>query len=265
MKKFLVIFVIFLIITVSAAAYVFYPNGEGPKIWVVPDDYATIGWAVGNATAGDTVYVKSGTYSERGFVIDKPLSLIGENSSNTIMIGGFEGIRGGGSTVSIKAENITVSGFTIRSYDFDTPAWYFFGVYVGADNCNITGNIIENCNCGIWNGGSLSNVSSVNISKHTIRNNLYSGIEFEGTPHNITITLNNLESNLVGITISRYGFHGSENKVRFVVSDNNVINNGEGIYLESSSSLIVRNNVTSNTGAAFILLVVQTTRFQTTT
>jgi nitrous oxidase accessory protein len=250
MKKFLVIIVIFLIITVSAVVYVLHLNGAGPKTLVVPDDYATIGWAVGNATAGDTVYVKRGTYNERSFVIDKPLLFIGEDSSNTILIGGFDGIRGGGSTVAIEADNVTVSGFTIRSYDFKTPAWYFFGVYVGGNNCNITGNIIENCDCGIWNGGSLSNVSSVRISKNTIRDNLHAGIEFEGTPHNITIIDNDFEYNLVGITISRYGFHGSENKVMFVISDNNVINNEEGVYLESSSSLIVGNNVTSNTRAS---------------
>ena len=234
-----------------AVGAVLYPDHLGRISFmtlVVPDDYATIGWAVGNATAGDTVYVKSGTYNE-SVSIDKPLSLIGENSDNTILIGGVEGIRGGGSTVAIEADNITVSGFTIRSYDFDTPAWYFFGIYTGGNNCNITGNIIENCDCGIWNGGSLSTVSSVMISKNTIRDNLHAGIEFEGTPYNITITDNNIESNLVGITISRYGFVGSENEERFVISDNNVINNGEGIYFESSSSLIIGNNVTSNTGA----------------
>ena len=246
---FILAVIVIFIIAISTVLYVVHLGRIGPKTLIVPDDYATIEWAVGNATAGDTVYVKSGTYNERSFVIDKPLSFIGENSSNTILIGGFEGIRGGGSTVGIKADNITVSGFTIRSYDFDTPAWYFFGVYVGGNNCNITGNIIENCDCGIWNGGSLSTVSSVRISKNTIRDNLHAGIEFEGTPYNITITDNTIESNLVGITISRYGFHGSENKVRFVVSGNNVINNGQGIYLDSSSSLIIGNNVTSNTGA----------------
>jgi nitrous oxidase accessory protein len=252
-KKILAIIVV-VIVAVGAVLYAVHFGGASSKTLVVPDDYDTIEWAVGNATAGDTVYVKSGTYNERSFVIDKPLSFIGEDSSNTILIGGFEGIRGGGSTVSVKADNVTVSGFTIRSYDFDTPAWYFFGVYVGANNCNITGNIIENCDCGIWNGGSLSTVSSVTISKNTIRDNLHAGIEFEGTSYNITITDNTIESNLAGITISRYGFNDSENEEGFIVSGNNIINNGEGLYIDSSNSLITRNNVNSNTGAGIHLI-----------
>jgi len=106
---FILAVIVIFIIAISTVLYVVHLGRIGPKTLIVPDDYATIEWAVGNATAGDTVYVKSGTYNERSFVIDKPLSFIGENSSNTILIGGFEGIRGGGSTVGIKADNITVS------------------------------------------------------------------------------------------------------------------------------------------------------------
>ena len=35
-----------------------------PKTIVVPDDYPTIGWAIGNASEGDTIFVKKGTYYE---------------------------------------------------------------------------------------------------------------------------------------------------------------------------------------------------------
>jgi nitrous oxidase accessory protein NosD len=119
-----------------------------PRTLVVPDDYAQISWALGNATSGDTVFVKSGTYNERSFSIDKPLSLIGEDKTSTILIGGVEGITGGGSTIAVRADSVTVSGFTIRSYEFKTTAWYFFGIYLGGNNCNITGNIIEYCQSG---------------------------------------------------------------------------------------------------------------------
>lgn len=53
-------------------------NARGRKTLVV-SDYAKVSWALGNATAGDIVYVKRGTYNERGCLIDKPLSLIGED------------------------------------------------------------------------------------------------------------------------------------------------------------------------------------------
>ena len=90
MKKFVFIIVIFLI-AISAVLYVVHLGRLGSKTLVVPDDYATIGWAVGNATAGDTVYVRSGTYNE-SVSVDKPLSLIGEDMSNTIILS--EGTRG---------------------------------------------------------------------------------------------------------------------------------------------------------------------------
>jgi parallel beta-helix repeat protein len=232
--------IILLIITIGAVLFVAL-NKPIKKTLVVPDDYAQVSWALGNATAGDTVYVKSGTYNERGFVIGKPLSLIGEDSGNTILIGGVEGIRGGGSTISISADNVTVSGFTIRSYNFSSPAWYFFGIYAGGNNLKISGNIIERCQSGIWTGDLPRNVSSVIISQNTIRDNLESGIEFDGSPNNITITDNSIATNILGIAI----VHGDSS----VISENNVINNrGEGIYLGSSDSTIFENNVTSNRG-----------------
>jgi len=236
--------IVIIIIAVSAVLYVVYLDGIGSKTLVVPDDYATIGWAVGNATAGDTVYVRSGIYNE-SLTIDKPLSFIGENSSNTILIGGYAGITGSGSTVGIKADNITVSGFTIRSYDFETPAWYFNGIWVAANNCNITGNIIENCDIGI--ACIASPVFSIVISKNVITENLHTGIYvgreiLQNSPaHDIVITDNNITANSWGIGITE-GFS-------YVISGNNVIDNGGGIGLHSSDSTIVGNNVTSNRGA----------------
>jgi len=236
MKKFVAIIVVF-IIAIGAVLYVVYLDGIGSKTLVVPDDYATIGWAVGNATAGDTVYVKSGTYNE-SINIDKPLSLIGEDMSSTIIVGGHAGLHGGGHhTISVRADNVTVSGFTIRSYDFDTPAWYFNGIYIGANNCNVTGNIIENCDDGVVSSDS---VSSVIISKNIIRDNAHGmGILFiYAAPHDITITDNNITSTTYGI-----GIHGGYS---CVISGNNVIDNGGGIGLRCSDSLIAENNVTSN-------------------
>jgi hypothetical protein len=58
----------------------------GSRTIVVPDDYQTIAAAIGNATDGDTVLVKKGTYEgpiNQTLVIDKRLSLIAEGAGNT--------------------------------------------------------------------------------------------------------------------------------------------------------------------------------------
>ena len=54
-----------------------------PKTIVVPDDYFTITAAIGNASEGDTVFVKKGTYEEHSLVINKTLTLVGEDANNT--------------------------------------------------------------------------------------------------------------------------------------------------------------------------------------
>jgi hypothetical protein len=59
-----------------------------PKTIIVPDDYATITDAIENASSGDTIFVRSGTYDgpvNSTLVIDKSLSIIGENAQNTIV------------------------------------------------------------------------------------------------------------------------------------------------------------------------------------
>ena len=237
-KKAIALFVAIAIFAATLVSAFIVFSQPKRKTLIVPENYAMVSWALGNATAGDTVYVKSGTYNERSFSIDKPLSLIGEDKFNTILIGGVEGITGGGSTISVKTDNVTVSGFTIRSYDFKTPAWYFFGIYVGGDYCNITGNIIENCQSGIWNGDPPKNVSSDIILKNTISNNLEAGIELDDSPHNIMIAENIVASNFLGLAV----ISGDS----FVISENTVVNNGGGAYFGASDSTIVGNNFTSN-------------------
>ena len=56
------------------------------KTIYVPDDYAKIQWAVDNASAGDTIIVRPGTYIENVYV-DKSLEIrsYSQNPSDTIV------------------------------------------------------------------------------------------------------------------------------------------------------------------------------------
>jgi parallel beta-helix repeat protein len=55
---------------------------------IVPDNYPTISAAIGNATNGDTILVRSGTYEgpiNKTIIIDKSISIIGESTQDTII------------------------------------------------------------------------------------------------------------------------------------------------------------------------------------
>src|SRR4030042_2099425 len=51
----------------------------------VPDDYAKLQDAINAANEGDTIFVKKGTYEEQILQITKTLSLIGEDTNNTVI------------------------------------------------------------------------------------------------------------------------------------------------------------------------------------
>jgi len=76
----------------------------------VPDDYEKIQWAVLNASAGDTIIVRDGTYYENIWVY-QPLTIRSENGSQNTVIDS----KWIGSVFTIEADNVTIEGFTIRN------------------------------------------------------------------------------------------------------------------------------------------------------
>jgi len=226
------------------------PVKAEPGIIVVPDDYAKIQWAVGNATAGDTIYVTAGTYYEH-VVVDKSVALIGEDRSNTIIDG-----SGTGNVINIMANNVNITGFTIQK---SGSAWPNAGIYIsGSSGNSISGNNITNNFCGIYlllssnnnisgnniannyYGIYLSSSSSNIISGNTITANNYAGIEFYSSCSNNSISGNNIANNNVGIGLSS----SSSNSI----SVNNIANNSYGIDLYFSSSNIISGNMFTDDG-----------------
>ena len=130
-----------------------------PTTIVVPDDYEKIQWAIGNASDGDTIFVRADTYYER-VTISKSISLIGENRSTSIIDG-----NGTGTVVSIYSNFVTVRGFTIQNSGFPfagLPSGIEMG---GFSNCTITNNIITS------NKGGIALLFG---GKHTVTNNTIS-------------------------------------------------------------------------------------------
>jgi len=216
------------------------------RIIVVPDNYATIQAAINAANPGDTIFVKNRTYYEH-VVMNKTVSLVGQNRETTILDGG-----GIGNVTEVTADNVTVTGFTIRNAE----AWAGSGIALSqVTNCNVFGNNIQanNCSDGIWlhsssnngitgnnitnnwDGISLWNSSCNNITGNNIKANDHYGIMNSGSSNNDSITGNNIEDNDYGIVF----WHSSHNKV----VGNNIANNSNGIWLWNLSH---ENSITGN-------------------
>ena len=96
------VFLVFAFLILSALAGV-----SAARTIYVPDNYAKIQWAVDNASAGDTIIVRDGTYYENVFV-NKKLTIKSENGSDNCIVDGT-----GSDVFTLEADGIRIEGFTI--------------------------------------------------------------------------------------------------------------------------------------------------------
>jgi len=85
----------------------FFP--EESKTLTVPDQFPSIQAAILASDPGDTVYVRKGVYPEN-LTIDRPLTLLGEDRSSTVIDGGK-----GENVIHVASSNVTVQGVTIMN------------------------------------------------------------------------------------------------------------------------------------------------------
>jgi parallel beta-helix repeat protein len=209
-----------------------------PETIVVPDDYLTIGWAIGNASEGDTIFVKKGTYYEH-LQVNKSLSLVGEDKKTTIIDGGNVG-----TVVKITRDGVNVTGFTIRNSGnpIQLPFPFVPNAVAGIDlthnlhYCNIVGNCITNNE----NGIALRSISNKNIvSGNTITDNDF-GILLYTSANNNIISGNNITDNSIGIWVDLSVYHN-------IISGNNITDNGSGVLChESFDNSIIGNTIADN-------------------
>lgn len=203
-----------------------YVGGHGPG------NYTHIQDAIDNASDGDTVYVydDSSPYLET-LVINKSLQLIGENKDTTFL-------EDSQRAISIYADHVTVSGFTIRNCgDF----WNCVGIYLTSDENIIRGNNIAN-NLRI-NGLFLDHSSNNLIENNRIENNNFHGIRLEFSSSNIILG-NNLSNNL------GYGFTFYESSYNLVQGNTIQQSYWTGFYISDNcnNNTIYHNNFKNNPG-----------------
>jgi len=85
------------------------PMVKGSEDIFVPTDFLTIQDAINNSSDGDTIHVLDGPYFEH-VTVNKTVTLIGESIEPIILDG-----SGTGTVLNITADNVTVTGFTIRN------------------------------------------------------------------------------------------------------------------------------------------------------
>jgi hypothetical protein len=160
---------------------------------IVPDDFQKIGWAVGNASEGNTILVKSGSYFESLIFIDKAVTLIGENAENTI-------IDGGGTIQSIFhviANNVIIENLTLQDTSSTTyPSTPAVSLSSTA-NVTLTNDFFKNVGCGV----EIRSSNFTGISDSSISNSTY-GILVRDSSHNNVITGDTFENDSIAVSIS---------------------------------------------------------------
>jgi parallel beta-helix repeat protein len=206
-----------------------------PKTITVPTDYPTISAAIGNASSGDTIIVKSGTYSEQTLEINKTLSIISEIPYQAIILlhppSHLVSSLGGGylteydDSMIIQADNVKFSGFEVLIVGGD--------VSVNGSQIQITNNTFATQGPQLIQVDVSGNGSQViGNSLPTLATNGYNELAING--YNQTAT-----DNTAWISVS-----GSFNDISR--------NYGPGIALTGSNNTITGNAIPSGLGAVGI-------------
>lgn len=191
----------------------------------VPDDYLTIQQAVNNATEGDVIIVRAGTYVEN-VNVNKRLTIRSENGSESTIVVAEDSNK---HIFSVTADYTNINGFSVNG----VTDWLKAGIYLNASHCHITDNNASNCSIGIFilaaNDNTMENAAENKILNNTCRNTTCYGIRIE----------NAIETELRNNACENTGFSG----IRLQSSSNNTIeDNICDLYLRDSSWNFIANN-----------------------
>lgn len=228
-------------------------------IWYVDakggGDFTKIQDAINDVSvhSGDTIYVYDGTYGEN-LRVNKAVMLVGESNSGTVIDGGGSGV-----VVNVTADGVTVESFSITGSGALYPN---SGVFLNnVENSRVADNDVSyNDGQGILvygldakatlanntvshnqgNGIFLNHASHVLIEGNSVSNNIGNGTRASGGSESIAIRHNSVASNgEAGIACQNCNYTS--------IVENDIADNlQDGIYLWSSHSIVVGNNVTRN-------------------
>lgn len=212
MKTFSVIAIVLLLASIIAIQ----PAEAEAKIITVPDDYPTIASAIGNASDGNTILVKKGTYHEQTLHINKSISLIGEGVQETIVnldppleeVWIFSAqITLPMTAITIDTDNFTLSGFTINmpaGMSAKNGSTVAGGLVANGDRISLAGNKLTSS---LQLTGNLLNITDNEITRSlkiagsnqsVINNSIADGLETQGSFNQIIENTITQEINVKG-------------------------------------------------------------------
>ena len=203
-------FVILLLLLLPTATSPSAKTVNTGKVWTVDDDgpadFQSIQEAVDAADSGDTVFVHNGVYVEH-VSINKTISLVGENSFNTIIDADYSSPA----AILIHAQDVTVRNLTAKNSQH-AGHWGREDIRGGIYLDQSSGCIVEDCivtgnEHGINLRGSKDNIVSHNLAE---RNNCGIRISYASTnSENNLVEGNWLVNNTRGMRVGEYAYNNT--------------------------------------------------------
>ena len=243
------------VVPITVKATTLYVGGPGPG------NYTRVQDAIDAANPGDSVYVYSGMNHEH-IVIDKTLSLIGEDRRTTVINGSATG-----SVILVYADGVFLTGFTVTNGGSNLGDSGIRPILV--QNCEITDVTMSNSSIGIYVQDSVNTTivettatfSEAGViiersSGNVIMNNTFSDINATGVSvydsYSSTINNNSFNGAWLGISLSNNFTVSMNSGMRGSVSNsqNGIVSNntGNGVRVSSSSNNTVAYNTLSGPG-----------------
>jgi len=201
------------------------------------ETYKTIQSAIDAANDKDTIYIYNGIYNEN-LIIDKPITLTGEDTGNTIVKGVNKD-----TVINITATDVTITNLEITGNIIDENNRSYAGIYL------INSNIISITNCNILDCQVAMRIwksTDITVSSCNITNNI-GGINPWNSSY-VNITYSGVSTNkLYGVSIINSSYI-------HIFYSNIIDNNGSGIAMSySQNNRISYNLIKNNSGYGFVI------------
>jgi parallel beta-helix repeat protein len=233
-------------------------NPSGNTLYVggsEPGNYSRIQDAIDAASNNDTVFIfdDSSPYFEN-VIVNKQISLIGENRDTTIVDGNDKG-----DVILIKVDNVIISNLNIQNCKED---WTHAGIKIQTNNNKIiNNNFLYNYRNEIIISGSNYNI----IENNNIISDSYHGIVVEKQTHDNIISNNLIKNHFVGVMIWGDSYHtiiidnfiekNSYNIRTYSdytkISNNTISKGGVGLNLHGTRYNLIENNIFIKKGIVF--------------